>query len=45
MTQRLPELEKQLYELTSGDLDTLQKTLDGFSIPTTPGERSILHRC
>ncbi|CAM6038305.1 unnamed protein product [Sphagnum compactum] len=42
--QRLPELEKQLYELTSGDLDTLQKLLDEFSIPTTPGERSILHR-
>jgi 3-hydroxyisobutyryl-CoA hydrolase len=43
--QRLPELEKQLYELTTGDLVAIENTLNEFSIPAaTPGEKSILHR-
>jgi 3-hydroxyisobutyryl-CoA hydrolase len=43
--ERLPELEKQLYELTTGDLVAIENTLNEFSIPAaTPGEKSILHR-
>jgi len=44
--QRLPELEKQLYELSTGDLVAIENTLNEFSSrAATPGEKSILHRC
>jgi len=43
--ERLPELEKQLYELSTGDLVAIENTLNEFSSPAaTPGEKSILHR-
>jgi 3-hydroxyisobutyryl-CoA hydrolase len=43
--QRLPELEKQLYELSTGDLVAIENTLNEFSSrAATPGEKSILHR-
>lgn len=42
-SEKLPELEKRLTSLNSGDKDVVKATIEEFSIQVQPGEKSILH--
>lgn len=42
--QKLPELEKKLLSLSSGDDSTLRATIEEFSLDATPDEKSILNK-
>lgn len=42
-SEKLPELEKRLTSLNSGDKDVVKATIEEFSIQVQHGEKSILH--
>lgn len=44
-SEKLPELEKRLTSLNSGNKDVVKATIEEFSIQVQPGEKSILHNC
>lgn len=43
-SEKLPELEKRLTSLNSGDKNVVKSTIEEFSIQVQPGEKSILHK-
>lgn len=42
-SEKLPELEKRLTSLNSGDKNVVKATIEEFSIQVQPGEKSVLH--
>lgn len=42
-SEKLPELEKCLVNLKSGDKSIIREAIEDFSIEVQPGEKSILH--
>eukprot|EP01018_Ginkgo_biloba_P025312 Gb_09947 [translate_table: standard] len=43
-SEKLPELEKCLIDLNSGDKNVVRATIEEFSLQVQPGEKSILHK-
>lgn len=44
LCQRLPELEKRLISLNSGDENAVKATIEEFSLPVQLDEDSVLNK-